>query len=112
MIGIFSVLACVAGAWKYSGHKKKQPAKKRACYAGYFSVGIFFARYFPARIFFPRNQSAGHIFSEITHTSLKVRNGRPLSLFKQVVDSLVNLGEPQLVWSWVLLVMLPHSGPL
>ena len=81
MIGIFSVLACVAGAWKYSGHKKKQPAKKRACYAGYFSVGIFFARYFPARIFFPRNQSAGHIFSEITHTSLKVRNGRPLSLF-------------------------------
>ena len=51
MIGIFSVLACVAGAWKYSGHKKKQPEKKRACYAGYFSVGIFFARYFPARIF-------------------------------------------------------------
>ena len=30
--------------------------------------GIFYATYFPAIIFFPRNQSAGYfVFSEITH---------------------------------------------
>ena len=30
-------------------------------------VGIFYARYFPARIFFPRNQSVRYFFSVITH---------------------------------------------
>ena len=75
MIGIFSVLACVAGAWK------KRAREKTGLLRRLFQCRNFFRQVFLARIFFPRNQSAGHIFSEITHTSLKVRNGRPLSLF-------------------------------
>ena len=41
-----------------------------------FILGIFFfARYFLARIFFPRNQSAGHIiYTEITHTSFPLKS--------------------------------------
>ena len=40
-----------------------------------FILGIFFfARYFLARIFFPRNQSAGHIYTEITHTPFPLKS--------------------------------------
>ena len=35
---------------------------------------FFFARYFLARIFFPRNQSAGHIYTEITHTPFPLKS--------------------------------------
>ena len=84
MIGIFSVLACVAGARKYSGHKKKRAREKTGLLRRLFRCRNFFRQVFPCKNFFSleiSSWSAGHIFSEIPHTSLKVRNGRPLSLF-------------------------------
>ena len=40
----------------------------------FHSRNFFFARYFLARIFFPRNQSAGHIYTEITHTPFPLKS--------------------------------------
>ena len=40
---------------------------------------FFLARYLLARIFSPRNQSAGYFFSEITHTPLKSQTFGPLA---------------------------------
>ena len=55
-----------------------------------FILGIFFfARYFLARIFFPRNQSAGHLYTEITHT--------PFPLKSQMVGSLHEIAWAEFV---------------
>ena len=65
MIGIFSVLAC------------KLAREKSGLLRRLLQCRNFFRQVFPCENFFPRNQSEGRIFSEITHTPSKIKWSTP-----------------------------------